>query len=48
MSYVDDLSAAVEALGTSSLGAVWGLAMASWESDSDRDGFLSAAKQTME
>lgn len=48
MSYVDDISAAVKTLGIDNLGAIWGLAMASWDTDEDRDGFLSAAKQTME
>ena len=48
MSYQDDIAAAVNALGTENLGAIWGLAMASWDDDRDRDAFLTAAKQRME
>lgn len=40
-SFVDDLSAAVDAIGVDAVGLVWGVAMAPWESAEQRDAFLS-------
>lgn len=41
MSFVDDIAAAVDAIGVEAVGIVWGLGMTPWESDTDRDNFLA-------
>lgn len=41
MSYVDDIAAVVDAIGLRSIGVVFGLGMTNWESDEERDRFLS-------
>ena len=40
-SFKDNLSATTEALGVKSMGLVWGIASVKWESQEDRDMFLS-------
>lgn len=40
MSFVDDVAAAVDALGVKAAGIVYGIAMTPWESDQQRDEFL--------
>lgn len=40
MPFVDDLAAAVDALGVEPVGIVWGIANTQWASPEDRDEFL--------
>jgi len=37
----DNISAVTEAIGTKSMGLVWGLANVKWDTQEDRDQFLS-------
>lgn len=41
MSFVDDIAAAVDAVGLKSIGVVYGIGMTNWSSDDERDGFLN-------
>jgi nucleoid-associated protein YejK len=41
VSFVDDIAAAVDALGVKAAGIVYGIALTPWESDQQRDEFLS-------
>ena len=40
MSFVDDIAAAVDAVGLRSIGVVYGIGMTPWKSDRERDDFL--------
>ena len=40
MSFVDDIAAAVDALGAQAAGVVYGIGLTPWKSDEERDGFL--------
>lgn len=40
MSFVDDIAAAVDAIGLKSVGVVYGIGMTPWKDDAERDGFL--------
>lgn len=40
MTFVDNIAAAVDALGVEAAGVVYGIGMTPWESDDERDGFL--------
>jgi hypothetical protein len=40
--FVENLDAAVSAVGIEDVGLVWGLAMTPWQSETDRDQFLNA------
>lgn len=42
--FVDDLAAAVDALGVEKIGLVWGIAQTNWESAEQRDQFLRTIK----
>ena len=46
MAFEDDIDAAVRTFGTKNLGLVWGVALTNWESEQQRDEFLSAASKT--
>jgi hypothetical protein len=41
VSFVEDIAAAVDALGVEAVGVVYGLGLTDWESDEKRDEFLS-------
>lgn len=43
-SFVEDLAAAVDALGPEHVGIVWGIALTDWESAEQRDSFLKSIK----
>lgn len=40
MSFVNNIAAAVDALGVEAAGVVYGIALTPWESDEERDEFL--------
>ncbi len=40
MSFVNNIAAAVDALGVEAAGVVYGIALTPWESDQERDEFL--------
>lgn len=41
MSFVDDIAAAVDAVGVEAAGVVYGIGMMGWKDEQDRDNFLS-------
>lgn len=41
MSFVNNIAAAVDAIGVEAAGVVYGIAMTPWESDQERDEFLN-------
>ena len=41
-SFVDDIAAAVDALGPEPVGIIWGIGMTNWETAEARDEFLAA------
>lgn len=45
MSFVDDIAAAVDALGVEAVGIVYGIGMTPWESNQERDDFLRIVTQ---
>ena len=38
--YIDDIAAAVDALGPQHVGIIWGIGMTNWASADERDQFL--------
>jgi hypothetical protein len=40
-SFIEDIAAAVDAVGTDKVGLVWGIGMTDWASAQDRDQFLA-------
>jgi ribosome biogenesis protein Nip4 len=48
MSFVDDIDAAVKVFGTRDVGLIWGLGMANWKDDGERDAFLEASKRSLD
>lgn len=40
MSFVNNIAAAVDAIGVEAAGVVYGIALTPWESDEERDEFL--------
>lgn len=38
--FVDDVAAAVDAIGVEAAGVVWGIGLTDWKSAEERDGFL--------
>ena len=44
MSFVEDIAAAVDAVGVRSVGVVFGIGMTPWKDDAERDGFLALIK----
>jgi hypothetical protein len=40
VSFVEDIAAAVDALGVEAVGVIYGLGLTDWESDQKRDEFL--------
>jgi hypothetical protein len=46
--FVENVDAVVAAIGTEDVGLVWGLATTPWESETDRDMFLSAITNPMD
>jgi hypothetical protein len=44
-SFVDDIAAAVDALGVDDAGVVWGIGMTRWSSDEERNNFLASITQ---
>jgi len=43
--FVDDIAAAVDALGVEAAGIVWGIGQTNWESPEQRDEFLNFISQ---
>lgn len=43
--FVDNIAAAVDALGVEAAGIVWGISQSDWESDEQRDEFLMRLTQ---
>lgn len=43
--FVDNIAAAVDALGVEAAGIVWGIGQSDWESDDQRDEFLARLTQ---
>lgn len=41
MSFVDDIAAAVDAIGVEAAGVVYGIGLTQWSSDQERDDFLA-------
>lgn len=41
MSFVEDIAAAVDAIGVESAGVVYGIGLTQWKSDAERDEFLA-------
>jgi hypothetical protein len=41
-SFVEDVAAAVDALGPEPVGIIWGIGLTDWASAEDRDEFLAA------
>lgn len=39
--FVDDVAAAVDALGVEPVGIIWGIGLTNWQSAEERDAFLS-------
>lgn len=40
-SFVEDVAAAVDALGVEPVGVIWGIGLANWSSADERDEFLA-------
>ena len=44
--WVDDIAAAVDALGPQPVGVIWGIGLTQWESADQRDAFLKIISST--